>query len=173
MAETPVPIDIGQLVQEHHAAVYRYAFRLTGNAADAEDLVQQVFLTAQEKLDQIRQPDRARSWLYTVLRRSFLRGRQRRQPELAANLELQMEHVPDEFREPEIDREALQAALNELPSEFRIVVVMFYFEFCSYKEIAAKLELPMGTVMSRLSRAKSFLRARLSSEPTASAPGRD
>ena len=58
-------------------------------------------------------------------------------------------------------RAELQAAIDELPAEFRVVVAMFYFEECSYREIAEKLDLPMGTVMSRLARAKGHLRAKL------------
>jgi RNA polymerase sigma-70 factor (ECF subfamily) len=61
----------------------------------------------------------------------------------------------------EIDEEKLQQALIELPDEYRIVLVMFYFEGCSYREIAEQLELPPGTVMSRLARAKAHLRKRL------------
>ena len=59
----------------------------------------------------------------------------------------------------EIDRERLQEALNRLPEAFRLVVVMFYFEECSYREIAERLEMPIGTVMSRLARAKGYLRS--------------
>ena len=55
----------------------------------------------------------------------------------------------------------IQQALDELPEKFRLILVMFYFEDCSYREIAEKLDLPMGTVMSRLARAKGYLRSRL------------
>ena len=61
----------------------------------------------------------------------------------------------------EIDRERLQQAINELPETFRLVLLMYYFEECSYKEIAAQLEIEIGTVMSRLSRAKARLRYQL------------
>jgi RNA polymerase sigma-70 factor (ECF subfamily) len=60
-----------------------------------------------------------------------------------------------------MDRDCLQSALDELPDEFRLVVTMFYFEELSYRDIAAALKLPLGTVMSRLSRAKGRLRQRL------------
>jgi DNA-directed RNA polymerase specialized sigma24 family protein len=58
-------------------------------------------------------------------------------------MELELEHIPDEPVSETFDREALQAALDELPPEFRLIVVMFYFEQCSYKEIAASQELPL------------------------------
>jgi RNA polymerase sigma-70 factor (ECF subfamily) len=63
-----------------------------------------------------------------------------------------------------IDQQGLAEALAELPDEFRVVVLMFYFEDLSYKEIAEQLELPIGTVMSRLSRAKGHLRRRLADD---------
>jgi RNA polymerase sigma-70 factor, ECF subfamily len=156
--------DQDRLVDEHLAAVYRYAFRLTGKVADAEDLTQQTFLIAQERIDQLRDPDRARAWLLTVLRRCFLKNCRRKKEKLAGDLELQLEHIPEQPATDAFDREALQAALDELPPEFRLIVVMFYFEHCSYKEIAASQELPIGTVMSRLSRAKTILRRRLFAE---------
>jgi len=61
----------------------------------------------------------------------------------------------------EVDRELLQMALDELPDQHRLILVMFYFEELSYKEIARELEVPMGTVMSRLARAKTRLRQRV------------
>jgi RNA polymerase sigma-70 factor (ECF subfamily) len=69
-----------------------------------------------------------------------------------------------------IDGERLQLALNELPEEFRLVLVMFYFEECTYREIADKLEIPLGTVMSRLSRGKQRLRERLADDDRRDVP---
>ncbi len=168
MADDHTGMDIDRLVAEHHQAVYRYAYRLAGSTADAEDLTQQVFLIAQQKLDQLRQPKDARGWLFAILRNSFLRGRQRLAPVSTATLELDIDSIPAEIPdEDDIDRERLQAAINELPDEFRVVLVMFYFEECSYREIAQSLDMPMGTVMSRLARAKGHLRAKLfEPEPT-------
>jgi RNA polymerase sigma-70 factor (ECF subfamily) len=156
-----VPLDLARLIEEHHAPVYRFAYRLTGSVPDAEDLTQQVFLIAHQKLDQIRDPASARGWLFTVLRRCFLKNCRRMVPTPASSVEVEMEHVPEELTVDEIDRELLQRALDQLPDEFRLVLLMFYFEECSYREIAEKLELPLGTVMSRLSRAKRALRRRL------------
>lgn len=150
------------LVADHHAALYRYAYRLSGSAADAEDLVQQTFLTAAAKLDQVRSAEGVRSWLYAVLRNTWLKSCRKRGPVRAGDLDLALESIPEELPEtPLVDREELQAALDGLPEEFKIVVLMFYYEHCSYQEIADKLGLPIGTVMSRLSRAKSQLRVRL------------
>jgi RNA polymerase sigma-70 factor (ECF subfamily) len=153
---------MARLVAEHHAPLYAYAYRLSGSAADAEDLTQQVFLVAQAKLDQLRCADSARAWLCTVLRNAWLKSRLKRQPVPACNLELEIDNIPEEPPDPSAwDREALQAALDRLPQEFKIVVLQFYFEHRSYRQIAEDQGLPIGTVMSRLSRAKSHLRAAL------------
>lgn len=162
MAEDGVAMDVAQLVQEHHQGVYRYAYRLAGSAADAEDLTQQVFLTAQEKLSQLRNAESAQSWLFAILRNCFLKGKQKHRPIPAGDLGFDVERIPAEMHEEDrIDPEQLQKAVNELPETYRVVLAMFYYENCHYREIAEKLDLPIGTVMSRLSRAKAHLRSRL------------
>lgn len=158
---SPPVISIAELVARHHAELYGYAYRLTGSAADAEDLVQQAFLTAHENLAQLQRAESARAWLYTILRNAFLKGAQRQQRLPLGEAEIDLDSLPEVPLEDGIDRERLQAALNELPDEFRLVLLMFYFEDCSYREIAQRLDIPPGTVMSRLSRAKSHLRKKL------------
>ena len=88
--------NIQRLIDDHLDAVYRYAYRLTGAVHDAEDLTQQVFLLAQERLDQLREADRARGWLFTILRNSFLKMVQRTQPVPATNVGMNLELVPAE-----------------------------------------------------------------------------
>ena len=164
--------NLQRLIDDHLDAVYRYAYRLTGVVQDAEDLTQQVFLIAQQRLDQLRETERARGWLFTILRNSFLKTVERTQPVSATSVGLDLESVPTETESTQaVDRAELQAAINELPAEFRVVVTMFYFEDCSYREIAEKLDLPMGTVMSRLARAKGHLRSKLfETEPVRTKP---
>jgi RNA polymerase sigma-70 factor (ECF subfamily) len=167
-------MDIARLVADHHEAVYRYAYRLTGSQADAEDLTQQVFLQAQEKLGQLRSDESVRSWLFAILRNFFLKSCDKRQRLPTVTTRLDVDAIAAEpAREAAIDREDLQAALNELPPHFRIVVTMFYYEGCSYREIAERLDLPMGTVMSRLSRAKEHLRTRLFAPDTPARPDKE
>ena len=161
--------SVEELVSQHHQELYRYAFRLAGNPCDAEDLTQQTFLIAQQKLHQLREPDKVRSWLFSIVRNCFLKTCRRAPEARAADLQLEIDDVPDRDRDDPIDRERLQMALNELGAEFRVVLVMFYFEQKSYKEIAADLDLKIGTVMSRLSRAKGHLRKRLLSRDTVAA----
>ncbi len=167
-AETPCQIatqdriDLPELVKEHHMVVYRYAFRLCGCAAEAEDLMQQAFLIAHQKVHQLRSGSAARSWLLAVVRSCFLKSIRKPRPTPAADIDLLVNEMADtgSLSEP-IDREELAAALNELPEEFRLVLLMFYFEELPYQQIAEQLKIPIGTVMSRLSRAKEHLRRRL------------
>jgi RNA polymerase sigma-70 factor (ECF subfamily) len=156
------PLDIVQLIREHHADVYRYAFRLAGRQTDAEDLAQQTFLIAQQKLHQVRDPGRARSWLFTVLRNCYLKQKRRPAPAILEEADRIADENPPGGRDAEwIDREWLQAALDQLADEHKVVLLMFYFEELSYKEMADRLGVPPGTVMSRLARAKGRLRALL------------
>jgi len=155
-------LDIRVLVESHYSAIYGYAFRLSGSRSDAEDLAQQTFLIAQQKLHQIREVDKADRWLFAVARSCYLKSRRRRRPAPATNLELNVDQILDDhIVESAIDKEQLQAAINQLEDHHKIVVVMFYFEELSYKEIAAELGIAIGTVMSRLARAKSRLRSAL------------
>jgi len=164
------PADLAELVRAHHAAVYRYAYRLCGNATEAEDLTQQTFLIAVRKVHQLREADRACSWLLAVVRSCFLKSLRKSRPVPVGNLEVEVAE-PDETPElDEVDRQRLAAALTELPGEFRVVVLMFYFEEMSYQEIASELAIPLGTVMSRLSRAKGHLRKRLTVAGTLRVP---
>lgn len=172
MASDGPAMDAAQLVAEHHQAVYRYAFRLTGSVADAEDLTQQVFLTAHQKGGQIRNEERVRSWLFAVLRNCFLKAKQKRRPVPAGSLKLNIDSIPEETPDDEaIDRERLQIALDQLPPKYRVALVMFYFEDRSYREIAEEMDLPIGTVMSRLARAKAQLRTSLFEPELPSAAG--
>jgi RNA polymerase sigma-70 factor, ECF subfamily len=152
---------MAQLVADHHQAVYRYAYRLTGTVHDAEDMTQKAFLVAQCNLGQLRKMDSARGWLFAILRNCFLKERQRRWPSLAVDLAMNMDLVPATVGSPEIEHDQLQMMLNQLTDVSRLAVVMFYFEGCSYQEIADRLEVPIGTVMSRLARAKDRLRSLL------------
>jgi RNA polymerase sigma-70 factor (ECF subfamily) len=164
-------VDIAALVVAHHAPLYRYAYRLCGCPAEAEDLTQQAFLVAQQKLHQLREADRAVAWLFAVLRSCFLKSLRKQRPAGGQAFDIEVEHLAVAAPEvDEIDHEQLAAALGELPEEFRVVVLMFYFEELSYQEIARQLAIPIGTVMSRLSRAKGHLRMRLTPPAAGNSP---
>lgn len=153
---------IEALVEAHYAALYRYAYRLSGSAQEAEDLTQETFCAAQGKLVQLREPDRAKSWLFSILRNAFLHRRRSDKEDRHVALEGIGEIAardPDPL--PAVDGAQLQKALQELPEAFRTPIILYYFEEFSYKDIAEQMSVPLGTVMSRLARAKSFLRQRL------------
>ena len=117
-------IDFPALIVAHHAALYRYAYRLCGCATEADDLTQQSFSIAQQKLHQLREADRAGAWLFAVLRSCFLKSLRRQRPASAASLNLEVDQFADESPAvDEIDRERLAAALADLPEEFRVVVL--------------------------------------------------
>jgi RNA polymerase sigma-70 factor (ECF subfamily) len=156
------------LVNEHYEGLYRYAYRLSGRATDAEDLVQETFCKAQEKLNQLREPDRARAWLFSILRNGYLHRLRAGQHPRMLTLEETADFPEPGENVPEVEPEKLQQALNELPEVFRTPVIMFYFEDFTYRDIADQMDVPLGTVMSRLARAKAYLRNRLfPAEPVA------
>ncbi len=151
-----------ELILRHYQAIYRYAYRLTGQVADAEDLTQQTFLLAHKHVDQLRDPSKSQNWLYSILRTCYLKSLRKPPPIPAVRLQLDVDQIPaDSPLLDEVDGERLQLAINQLPDALKLVLLMFYFENCSYKEIAEELQIPIGTVMSRLSRAKGHLRAML------------
>lgn len=161
-------MEIRRLIHEFYQPVYRYAFRLTGSAADAEDLVQETFLMAHTHCAQLRDEAKAKAWLFSILRGCVGKYFARRRPTLAGNLELDLDGLPEARLDETIDLQDLQAALSELPEDFRTVVLMFYFEELSYQQIATALHLPIGTVMSRLARAKTHLRRRIGADTSPS-----
>ena len=157
------------LIDAHYQALYRYAYRLTGSQPDAEDLTQEAFGKAFTRLPQLRDPDRAKAWLFRILRNEYLHrvrdDRRHRVVPLDAVGDLP-ERAGDE--RPDVDKARLQQALNDLDEGFRTPLILYYFEDFSYRDIAEQMELPIGTVMSRLARAKAYLRSRLApSEPEA------
>jgi RNA polymerase sigma-70 factor (ECF subfamily) len=156
------PRAVERLVDEYYAVLYRYAYRLSGSAADAEDLTQETFCKAQQNLPQLRDPGRARAWLFTILRNAYLHRARADKHHACLPLDAVGDVPgPEAGPLPDIDPEQLQQALGELPEVFRTPVILYYFEDFSYRDIAEQMELPIGTVMSRLARAKAHLRARL------------
>jgi len=164
---------VERLVQEHYVALYRYAYRLTGSEADAEDLAQEAFCKAQMNLSQLRESGRAKSWLFTILRNAYLHRVRTDKQQHVVPLEMVgdvAEALPEAL--PDVDPEQLQQALNELAEVYRTPILLYYFEDFSYRDIAEQMDLPIGTVMSRLARAKAWLRSRLlAPDPAALGPG--
>jgi len=158
---------IRELVEAHYDSLYRYAFRLSGSAADAEDLTQDAFGKAIARHGQLRDATKARGWLFRILRNDYLHSVRDERRRKVVSLE-SVGELPAEPPEspPDVDPTRLQGVLNELDESFRTPLILFYFEDFSYREIAEQMDLPIGTVMSRLARAKGYLRTRLA-PPTA------
>jgi RNA polymerase sigma-70 factor (ECF subfamily) len=153
---------IAALVEAHYAALYRYAYRLSGSSQEAEDLTQETFCLAQNKLHQLREQDRAKSWLFSILRNAYLHRLRLSKQEKHVSLD-GIGDIPDRLPDPlpALDSAQLQKALNELPEAFRTPLILYYFDEFSYRDIAEQMNMPLGTVMSRLARAKTYLRQRL------------
>jgi RNA polymerase sigma-70 factor (ECF subfamily) len=147
--------------------MYRYAYRLTGNVADAEDIAQQAFLLAQRRLHQLREPDRARAWLASIVRNTYFKQSRRQRPLCASSAEVEVDWFADSrpHADPE-DAAAVQTAINQLDANHKQVLLMYYFEQLSYRQIADAIQVKIGTVMSRLSRAKAHLREIIASGPS-------
>ncbi|MBL9202959.1 MAG: RNA polymerase sigma factor [Opitutaceae bacterium] len=152
------------LVEAHYAGLYRFALSLARNPADASDLTQQTFFVWATKGESLRDAAKAKTWLFTTLYREFLRVR-RRGGRISAIEDLPPgeQDVPDVEVDivAKMDSQLVLAALQEIDEVFREPLTLFYLQDLSYAEIAEILNVPIGTVMSRLSRGKSHLRARL------------
>lgn len=157
--------EFEQLVDAHYTALYRFAYSLARNEMDAADLTQQTFYIWAQKGRDLRDAAKAKSWLFTTLYREFLGGRRHetRFPKVP------LDQAPDEPAEAplaaeKIDAAAALSALGKLEENFRAPLTLFYLKQFSYTEIAEVLNVPIGTVMSRLSRGKAQLRQILSDE---------
>jgi RNA polymerase sigma-70 factor, ECF subfamily len=133
---------------------------LAKNESEAADLTQETFLILAKHQKQIREPERIKSWLFTTLRREFLRKIR------IHTAHPEVEFQPEEHEIPAIEVDALRsidaktalATLAKIEENYRSVLELFYLADLSYKEISATLGVPIGTVMSRLSRGKEQLR---------------
>src|SRR5262249_22983064 len=124
-----------QLVDEHYVPLFRYAYRLCGCSVEAEDLTQEAFCKAQLNLSQLRDVNKAKPWLFQILRNVFLHKVRARKNQPMASLE-DMSEVPERAADPPapIDSDQLQLVLNELPEVFRTPIVLYYFEDFSYRD---------------------------------------
>lgn len=155
----------------HLDALYRVALRLTGNASDAEDLVQETMLRAYRSWERYTRGTNAKGWLLTILRHLFINEyrRKSRHPEtvdvdtiepFALFQEVQEEDPQGAFFDRIVDDEVLRA-VDQLPEAFREAVQLSDVEGLSYEEVAKVLDVPVGTVKSRLYRGRRLLQAKL------------
>ena len=152
------------LVKLYYGDLYRFGLSLTGNETDAADLTQETFYIWANKGHQLQKPASVKSWLFTTLHREFLKTCRRRNrfPNQSLNESTEgLPNVPSDCAE-RVDSTTLLRILGEIAEDFRAPLVLYYMEDLSYKEIADILSLPLGTVQSRIARAKSLLLRRLS-----------
>ena len=166
-------MDLEQLVQQHYAALYRFALSLSGHESDASDLVQETFYLLATKGHQLLDRTKVKSWLFTTLHRLFTGGRRRliRFPE--HELEAVSAELPVILPEPPSgdDSKMLLRCLTRLDETFRAPIALFYLEDYSYNDIAEILHVPLGTVKSRMARGIAALQTMMtaSEHPRAAA----
>jgi RNA polymerase sigma-70 factor (ECF subfamily) len=166
-SEPWVPPTWEEIVTEHSARVYRLAYRLTGNMHDAEDLTHDVFIRVFRSLGSY-QPGTFEGWLHRITTNAFLDKMRRKQrirfdalsDDAAARLPTREVGPEQSYTDTHFDDD-VQRALDALSPDFRAAVVLCDIEGLSYEEIAATLDIKLGTVRSRIHRGRSQLRASL------------
>lgn len=154
----------------HLDAAYNLARWLTGNEHDAQDVAQEAFLRAFKFFSSFR-GDNIRAWLLTIVRNTFYNWLKANRPEvIVGNIDDEALAVEDASVNADIvnlraaDAETIRQAIAELPVEFREIIILREMEDLDYKEIAGLSDLPIGTVMSRLSRARKLLQKSLAAK---------
>jgi RNA polymerase sigma-70 factor (ECF subfamily) len=165
------------LVHAHREKLYRVAYRMTGDADDAQDLLQDALLEAYGSFRRFRRGTYFDKWLYRIMTNTFIdRQRHRKRAGKTVSLDaptsgdesdIPAREIADWESDPEgqylkdVFTEPLQKALDALPPEFRMVMILADVEEFSYEEISEMMGTPVGTVRSRLHRARSMVRNRL------------
>jgi len=159
----PPMTDFEQLVDRHYAPLYRFAFSLAKSATEAADLTQQTFYLWAAKGHQLRDRSKAKSWLFTTLYREYVSTYRHHAKFPQVELEDAAPEIPPVAPSVfnDIDGGTVINALAQVDDVFRAPLTLFYLDELSYKEIADVLGVPIGTVMSRLSRGKAQLRQHL------------
>jgi len=152
------------LVKRYYGDLYRFGLSLTGNETDAADLTQETFYIWANKGHQLQKAASVKSWLFTTLHREFLKTCRRRNRFSHQSIDESTEDLPNVPADcvERVDSRTLLRILGEIAEDFRAPLVLYYMEDLSYKEIADVLALPLGTVQSRIARAKIQLLRRLS-----------
>jgi len=157
-------------VTEHIDGLYSYALVLTRNDSEANDLVQETYIRAIRAMKRLRTDSNVKGWMFTILRNIWLNHLRRRRtaPEMVSiDGEESTVTVIATSKDPHasyvsnLERDLVREAIRQLPSDFREIILLREYEDLSYQEIAKILNCPVGTVMSRLARARSKLRTLL------------
>jgi RNA polymerase sigma-70 factor (ECF subfamily) len=159
-------VDYEQAVSSFYEGLYRFAYSLAGNGDDACELTQETYARLLAKGGQVRDHSKVKSWLYTTLYRIFLgwKNRAARLPHHEiSSVEQELPSVAPAMLDV-LENEGVVQALFEMDELYRQPLMLFYLDNHSYQEIGALLGIPIGTVMSRLSRAKAMLRVALTTK---------
>jgi len=155
-----------ELTYPHLEFLYNVALKYSGNSYDAEDLVQETMVTAYTKFRQLRDDKSCRAWLFTILRNHFLKERKQllRRPYLddgSSYLDYMRDEKSSGFVDRIVEKDAnkkLHRVLAKISEKFKSPLILYYMEEMTYQEIAEYLDIPIGTVMSRLARGKRYLK---------------
>ena len=164
--------EFEELVDAHYQALFRFGMSLTRDVDRASDLVQETFCIWAAKGSQLRDRSKAKTWLFTTLHREFLNQRRRAAKFSDEPIDEEVAGAVEDLHdgaERQMDGQQAMELLGSLDETYRAPLALFYLQQHSYKEIAEILDVPIGTVMSRLSRGKEMLRKRMTAEPS-SAP---
>ncbi len=159
--------EVERLVNDHYEKLYRFALSLAGNEAEAADLTQQTYFTLAVKGGQLRDLAKAKSWLFTTLYREFLKLRRHttRYTDIESGQFSDAEiFTVDANAARRADASMVMNALGRVREVFRVPVALYYIDDLNYREIAEVLDVPIGTVMSRLSRGREELRSELAND---------
>ncbi len=161
--------DFQKLVDDYYEPLFRFGMSLAKNQEVASDLTQQTFFLWASKGHQLRDASKAKSWLFTTLHRAFLGGRRREVKFPHQEYDEVSHELPSVSPKVvnEMDGTTVMDALLELDELYRAPMMLFYIEQHAYKEIAGLLDIPIGTVMSRLSRGKAEIRKILEAKASA------
>lgn len=161
------PIDPQKIIEAYYADLYRFALSLSRDESTAWDLTQQTYYLWAKKGHQLRDASKVKSWLFTTLYHEFLATRRRESHFTPTEMNDDEPAAPQPAPEAlhPYDAGAVHEALLKLREEYRAALTLFYLKANSYKEIAVVLGIPIGTVMSRISRGKLELRRLLSDPP--------
>jgi len=152
-------IDFQEVVKMHYRNLYRFACHLASNETDAGDLTQHAFYKFAQHVERFEESINVKSWLYTTLYRRFI-DQTRKAKRVHPTAFETLEHLEAPDLKPQgqrVDHEILLDALAKLDPDSRAVLSLYYLESFTYREIAETLDIPSGTVMSRLHRAKCKL----------------
>ena len=162
-------VDFESLVADYYGSLYQFAYSLTRVETDACDLTQETFYIWATKGHQLRDKSKVKTWLFTTLHREFLESRRKQTRFPHYELSLVGHELPpvSPARVNQLDSAQVLQALEQVDAVYQAPVSLFYLEDCSYKEIAEILEVPMGTVKSRIARGLGQLQKSLAGQPMA------